>query len=202
MTNDELKKYYQNLLIAQFNTMTKVRGHVGALVEQGIADQIISQVINGFDLETAVGAQLDIIGKYVGVNRRISGLDITREFFAMPAYADASPGTYAGMAAYGDSPTAYFRYYSEEGSSYEMNDAEMRDLIKLRIRKNTSDCSLADIDDIIDEFFGADCLVTDGMDMTLTYDFTPGLTYNLPAIAAFTNSLPEPAGVLVTITGI
>lgn len=204
MTNEELITYYVDLLIRQFHTMPKARATVDAFVAEVVADQIVRQVVNAFDVDTAVGAQLDIIGKYVGVNRRVNGLDITREYFAMPGYEDASPDTYKGFADYDDSPSPdwFFRVYADENSAYAMTDDEMRSLIKMKIRQNNSNHSLADIDDIIDEFFGADCLVTDGGDMTLTYAFTPGLTYNLPAIAAFTKVLPHPAGVEIIITGL
>lgn len=204
MTNEQLIAYYVELLIRQYSTLPNARGTVEAFAGEAVADQIVSQVVNAYDIETATGIQLDIIGKYVGVNRRVNGLDITRTYFAMPGYEDADPGSYEGFADYDDvpSPDWYFRVYADENSAYAMTDAEMRLLIKMKIRQNKSNHSLEDIDDIIDEFFGADCLVTDGGDMTLTYAFTPGLTYTLPAIAAFTQTLPHPAGVAIIVTGL
>jgi hypothetical protein len=202
MTNDELKKYYTDLLIRQYHELPKARGTIDALGKEAIAEQIISQVRDAFDLDTAVGNQLDILGKYVGINRTINGLDIAREYFALIPYDDVSPEVYYGFSLYGVTPTSQFRLYSDENTAYRMTDDEMRRLIKLRIRQQTSNHSLADIDDIVDEFFGDDCLVTDDGDMVLTYAFTPGLTDTLPAIAAFTNSLPKPAGVEIITTGI
>jgi hypothetical protein len=202
MTNDELKKYYVDLLIRQYHELPKARGTVGAYVKQAIADQIIKQVGEAFDIETAFGNQLDFIGKYVGVSRYINGLDITRDYFALVPYDDGSPETYAGYSTYDATPTGYFRKYITEGSSYRMTDDEMRRLIKLKIRQHKSDHSLQDIDDIIDEFFGDTCLTTDGGDMTITYAFTIDGSDNLPVIAAFTDALPKPAGVDVIISGL
>lgn len=60
--------YYSNLLILQYHNKPKARAAVEASV--GILpDDIILDVINGFDMDSAVGAQLDTIGIYVGVDR-------------------------------------------------------------------------------------------------------------------------------------
>ena len=202
MTAQDLIDYYVNLLIIQYNNKPNARATIDAYAKQAVADLIEIQVRDGFDLDTAVGNQLDFLGKYVNVYRNVNGLDLDREFFAMPPYGDGNPESYIGFELYGSTPEGYFRLYSDVNTSYAMNDTEMRQLINFRIRVQKSDHSLADIDDIIDEFFGADCLIVDNLDMTMNYDFTPDLDYNLPDIVAFTNSLPAPAGVQIIITGI
>lgn len=60
--------YYSNLLILQYHDKPKAK----ATVEKTIGllpDDLIQEVINGFDLDTAEGKQLDTIGIYVGVDR-------------------------------------------------------------------------------------------------------------------------------------
>lgn len=60
--------YYSNLLIMQYHGKPKAK----ATIEKTVAllpDDIILDVINGFDIQTAVGKQLDILGEYVGVDR-------------------------------------------------------------------------------------------------------------------------------------
>ena len=60
--------YYSNLLIMQYHGKPKAK----ATIEKSVAllpDDIIQDVINGFDIQTAVGKQLDILGEYVGVDR-------------------------------------------------------------------------------------------------------------------------------------
>lgn len=202
MTVQELLDYYVNLLIIQYNNKPNARATIEAYVKQAVADLITVDVRDGFDLDTAIGTQLDVVGKYVDVRRNINGLDLGRDYFALVPYGDGDPGSYVGFAIYGTPPTDFFRIYSDINTFYAMKDNEMRDFIKFKIRVHKSDNSLYDIDDIIDEFFGADCLITDGLDMTLTYAFTPALDYNLPVIVAHTNSLPAPAGVQIIITGI
>lgn len=72
MTNQELIDYYCNLLIIQYRDKDKARGTVAALAEQVVSDQITTQVQDAFNLETAVGAQLDILGKYIGISRNVA----------------------------------------------------------------------------------------------------------------------------------
>jgi hypothetical protein len=203
MTNDQLIKYYKDLLIRQYHEKPKARGLVEAFVAQGVADQIIKQVIDAFDIDTAVGAQLDIIGKYVGIPRRVNGFDPDRTYMAIPRYDDANKDTYQGLYEYGDTTVNFFHRYVDAGSAYAMNDEEMRTIIKLRVMQLKSDHTLYDIDIITDEIFGSGCAVTDGQNMTITYDFTgmvdPG---NVPAIAAYMEVLPKPAGVDIIISGL
>lgn len=60
--------YYSNLLILQYHDKPKAKATIEAVVSL-IPDDLIQEVTNGFDIETAVGKQLDILGEYVGVDR-------------------------------------------------------------------------------------------------------------------------------------
>lgn len=68
-TTAELIGYYSNLLILQYIRLPKARGTVQATVKPIIMDQLPRKVQNAFDLSSAVGVQLDVVGKYVGVKR-------------------------------------------------------------------------------------------------------------------------------------
>lgn len=60
--------YYSNLLILQYHNKPKARATIEATTDL-MPDNLIQGVINGFDINTAVGKQLDILGEYVGVDR-------------------------------------------------------------------------------------------------------------------------------------
>lgn len=60
--------YYSNLLILQYHNKPKAKATIEASVGL-LPDGLIQEVMNGFDLDTAVGKQLDTIGIYVGVDR-------------------------------------------------------------------------------------------------------------------------------------
>lgn len=73
MTNDALTKYYANLLIAQYLNKPKAYATIQALAQLGIVDQLPLAVQAAFEIGSAVGVQLDVIGKYVGVSRSGNG---------------------------------------------------------------------------------------------------------------------------------
>lgn len=69
MTNQELIDYYANLLILQYIGKPRAYATVEASVTPFIMDQLPIAVQNAFGIDTAVGVQLDILGKYIGVSR-------------------------------------------------------------------------------------------------------------------------------------
>lgn len=68
-TTLELEQYYANLLILQYKQKPKAYATILALVAPVIMDQLPLQVQNAFTIGTAVGKQLDVLGKYAGVTR-------------------------------------------------------------------------------------------------------------------------------------
>ena len=73
-TTDELSSYYASLLILQYLQMPKAFALTKAIVEPMLMDQIPLAVQDAFNPATAVGKQLDVIGKYVGISRTGKGL--------------------------------------------------------------------------------------------------------------------------------
>lgn len=69
MTTAELAAYYANLLIIQYIGKPNAYATVLAQVTPALIDQVPLAVQNAFSVDTAVGVQLDVIGKYVGVSR-------------------------------------------------------------------------------------------------------------------------------------
>ena len=65
----DLVNYYTNLLIMQYHDKTNAKATIAAVSEQLLGDLILKQIRDAFDINTAEGVQLDMIGKYVGINR-------------------------------------------------------------------------------------------------------------------------------------
>lgn len=63
-----MNEYYSNLLILQYHNKPKAKATIEAVVNL-LPDGLIQEVTNGFNLETAVGKQLDVLGEYIGVDR-------------------------------------------------------------------------------------------------------------------------------------
>lgn len=102
----ELADYYVERLIAQYRTLPKARDTVAIVVKQALADDLATQVQNAFDVDSAVGAQLDVIGKYVGVPRNI-GAPNSQGFFGLWSYGSTLDPTLFQSAwePASDSPT-------------------------------------------------------------------------------------------------
>lgn len=63
-----MDNYYSNLLILQYHNKPKAKATVEA-VTSVLPDELIQEVNNGFNVDTAVGKQLDTLGSIVGVDR-------------------------------------------------------------------------------------------------------------------------------------
>jgi hypothetical protein len=150
----------------------------------------------GYDLELAVGVQLDILGKYIGIDRVITGTAFTREYFGYAVYGDYD-FDFHGYMRYGEVvPDVQMRRYEESNQSlYTLTDAEYRIMLKLGIVRNSSNASVKQIDDILDDLFGSEVYFTDRQNMTVV-SYLIGEKYRrIFEIAKSSNLLPNPAGV-------
>lgn len=201
MTDQELVDYYTNLLVIQYKTMPNAVGTISALATEVVASQIYSQVMNGFDLQTAIGEQLDILASYVGAPRTIFAYDPSILYFALPSYA-TSPSAAIGFALYADitDPADDWLLYTTSPTTYVLTDGQLRLLIAYLIAVHKSDHTLAAIDLILKAFFTTYATLIDHEDMSITYEHQladPNLLYS---IVKQIGRLPHPAGVEVITT--
>lgn len=69
MSNEDLKNYYADLLIMQYRSKPKARKTIKMMVDFIIMNQLPLQIQDAFNVNNAVGVQLDVVGKYVGASR-------------------------------------------------------------------------------------------------------------------------------------
>jgi hypothetical protein len=76
---DSYVKYYLDLLIMQYKNKPRAEQHLTTLIQVALIDLMSNILRDCFDIETAEGKQLDMIGKYVGADRRVQtfGADVT-----------------------------------------------------------------------------------------------------------------------------
>lgn len=60
--------YYANLLIMQYHNKRKAQETIKSSTK-ALPDTLIQDIINGYNIDTAVGAQQDLLGVYLGVDR-------------------------------------------------------------------------------------------------------------------------------------
>jgi len=195
----ELLKYYAGLLIIQYRIKPKAQATIKILANQNLCDGLVQVEERCFDLDTAVGAQLDVIGRIVGVPRKVYGLDLEREFYNWTTYSEPASN---GFCRYDADPypdgIIWYRYVFQGSSFYILLDAEMKILIQLKILLNNSYSSLKDIVSILHQFFPNDIEVVDNADMTITYNINTDLE-NVSAVALYLGFIPKPMGVELDI---
>lgn len=200
MTDQELVATYVALLVIQYKELPNARGTISAVATETIANQIFSQVRDGFDLSTAIGNQLDVLAQYVGAPREIFGYDPTIPYFAFPSYS-GSPLPDTGFAFYSDTtdPPDLWLSYTTAQTTFILTDGQVRAIIQYLIAVHASDHTLYSIDLILQTFFGTYCTLTDNEDMTITYTHLTSDPNNLFEIINQLNLLPHPAGVEVSV---
>jgi len=177
----------------------KARQTVYLFTKEVIADQVLSAVNEGFDISTAIGTQLDILGKYVNALRNVLGVTIASIYFDMNTYGNIS-ATAHGFAYYSEDPTSYILTYDIYlQRTYRISDALLRSYISLMPTINKLNPTLKECDDFFFSIFGSAVVITDNLDMSIEYEFTGSDNLTLFQILAVSNSLPRPAGVNVTI---
>lgn len=202
MTDEELVKYYTNLLIIQYRSKNKAPQQISATLEKLIIFELLRQIENGYDVETAVGVQQDILGKYLGVDRTITGTTFTRDYFWLLDYSDSPPiSGREGFIEYGDDiPDVQVRTYQESSQSlYDLTDEEFRDIQKLAILYNSSNFSTRETDDLVVQLFGDNVVFTDRYDMTISYIF-PTSQQKLVQIAESQGLIPRAMAVGASVS--
>jgi hypothetical protein len=191
-------EYYKDTLLSQWVNQARPRGTIGTFVDCAVCDLLAIDVRDAFNIDTAVGPQLDVIGEYVNFGRTIYG-EVVRAYFNMDDYIDP-PVEMFGVTDYTDpslNPNSVtWRYEFASAALYELEDEEYRFMVKLKAALNTLDNTLYAIETTLDTFFGSDISVFDAKDMTIGY-YVADVNSRLAGIAASQGLLPKPMGVLI-----
>lgn len=198
---EQIVQYYTNLLIIQYNNQPNARATIEALVRLLIAENLALQIKDAFDVDSAVGAQLDTIGKYVGVDRTYIGQNIEGDYFSLLGQNEAPPDpSRLGFIDQSDwtSDDGRTLIYDEIVTTRnKLNDEDYRFLIKLKILFNTSNVSKSEIDTGLNDTFGDDIQADSEGDMKMTYIANKS-SVQIAKVALQKNVLPKPAAVGVT----
>lgn len=188
-----LLEYYSNLLIAQYKNQPNMVGTTQLLVNQSLCDGLPQALRTCFNLSTAVGAQLDIIGRIVGVPRNIMGLDLNNTFFSYTNYAGSPAAN--GFGSYTDVPypTNLFRSYFDN-ATYTLTDYQLQQLIYLKIIYNNTYSSTKNIVQALWTLYGDQVSYVDNANMTIDVFVFPPLQ-TIFTVAAYLDIIPRPMGV-------
>lgn len=204
-TTSDLIAYYQQLLIIQYANKTKMAGTVAAMLSGTgatglLANAIYTQVRDGFDLETAVGKQLDILGELIGPSRNIPGLDLSKSFIQITAYGAVDMGTVVGISTYEETqPPSWYTMSYEDFVVDTLSDGDYRRVLQFLAAVQGCDYAYGTLDAICYNFFTGNVNLKVTGTMTLVYQHLTSDPDNLFEIISQMNMLPSPAGVSVTV---
>lgn len=170
--------YYADLIILQYNGKPKAKATIELIAQQLLCDGVMFDVRDGFDVETAVGKQLDMLGKIVGVDRYYLGqVGFIDNTFGFTDYDESDDGQ-QGFSDYSDYDTkvgTMLQYIDVVSSSQMLSDEDFRLLLKLKIVCNNINYSQKSIDAALFDKFGTDLILSTMNDMNITYFANPAL---------------------------
>ncbi len=203
ITVQNLIDYYVNLLIIQYNDKPNARSTIAAFAEVLEANGILLDIQNAYNIETAVGVQLDVIGKYAGVDRFYKSVDLT-DYFSLETYDEGAPSS---PPRYGFTDYSLYDYTPPKGTlTYDdligknniLDDDNYRFIIKLKILQNNINHSYKEIDEGMFFYFGTTVRPESSGGMHMFYFVTRNLTVLIQA-AIYKKLLPNPMGVGIII---
>lgn len=187
--------FYVNRLLYQYQK-TKAQDTIAILVRQELADELPAQIRDAFNVQTAIGHQLDVLGKYVGLPRTI-GDPAPLEYFGFVDYDGT--GNQNGFSDYtsGENATVIFfdyTYYGQRNTA--LSDTAYAFMIALKIVLNSNDGTLYSIQNLLATMLPGYVTVVDNRDMTLKYLVSTAAPVSPTVLKPY---LPKPMGVGITI---
>lgn len=203
---EELFIYYPNLLIVQYNGRKKAKATIELFTYLIFVNLIFLQIQNAFDWKTAKGAQLDIIGKWVGVSRSYQGTLLTgKTYFSYPRTNQLTPADNTDNRQHGysdydnfDTDTGNVLTYNDIGFvDSSLNDDDYRVIIGLKIIKNSINHTAKNIDEAIWNYFNGEVYTT-WQPHEITYYYPASLS-TVIEISNYKNVLPAPTGTSIVL---
>lgn len=173
---EDLIRYFTNLLILQYKNKPRAKATIETLTRNAFSDTQNNifpiEVQNAYNLDTAVGKQLDVLGKYLGYDRILPiPIDNTFKF----AEYDGSINPEQGYSEYNDNKTTYpyaeYRYSTYD--YYYMENAPYRKVLKMISYLKGKPLSLGNINDALEYAFNGDIYVVE-KDKEIEYHLLKG----------------------------
>lgn len=205
----EIKDWIKNLIIVQYRQSPKNRALIDLLCELIFANNLILKIRDlCLSVENSVGAQLDVVGKWVGVDRYFNAIDLwEKSYFSLPYYETIRNSAYdqyqGGFSNYVNFETlegAFLTYKEWQDIRTKVNamgDEYFRSLIKLKIIKNSIHHTCKNIDEAIWQWSNGKVYTTWSI-MEVTYHYDSSYK-NIMTLANYKNVLPCPSGCTLTL---
>lgn len=185
---------YTDLITSEHINKPKFNALV-TLIGQAFSDivDVAQSIPAAYDIDNAIGAQLDVIGEWVGRPRVVEDiLDVA--FFGFQDDGAALP--------FGEliNPSIGGRFYEQfEGfaSSSTLADPEYRTILKAKIVRNQWDGTTGGLEAALTYVFGVPCAIVDNGTLSLQIFIGRPITAIEKTLLSTFDLLPRPAGVVI-----
>lgn len=225
---DDLVDYYVNLIIIQYHNQPNARATIDLFVRELLSSDIFFQIQDGYNLTSnqllwedntpllwsditpliwsdtptapgAVGMQLDVLGKYAGVDRFYRQLNLI-DFFGLTFYSEIDPDSepkfgFSDYTTYDlDNHNGTLTYNSVLTANNRLVDEAFRTIILVKIFQNNSNHSHASIENGMQALFAGAIWPETSGNMHMFYFVLDNPTPIISAAIA-KKILPRPMGV-------
>lgn len=150
---------------------------------QGLADE--------FDLDTAIGAQLDVVGLWIGQSRIIPNT-LTIQFFGFSDNIAALPFGELSNASIGG---PFWNIGDPYTSTTVLGDFLYRQFLYAKILRNQSDGTAAALEEALADIFGVPATLQDPGNLVVNVTALGSVSSIVQTIVQQYDILPRPAGV-------
>jgi hypothetical protein len=187
-----------NLLIKQYWEKPKAKAEIELQASTWETTRAFLEALDpAFDLDGAVGPQLDVLGRIVGISRSVPEV-IAKVYFgfsinpANKGFADRFDSLRIGGP--------FFDRFSSAFTDLQLNDNDYRFFIRVKAAKNrasgyVSSDQYIGIQDVVLSAFDGRAYVVDNLDMTLTLYVSPTVSEDRIRLIRALDLLPKPQGV-------
>ena len=163
---DDVKEYYADLLILQYRNKPKARNTVKMGVDIYTGDGVLFQLPDILNIDVAVGAQLDLIGKILNCPRNVPGININTKYFSFHVDENSLGFSTVGNPSNGVAKTRANSLLA----TYALQDVDYRQLLKFKAYVNRLEGTMARMDEALYNCFGDDINLKNNQDSTITYE--------------------------------
>lgn len=193
-----LTSEYTNLLIKQYWEKPKAKAEIELKASTWDKTRaFLASLDDAFDLDLAVGAQLDVLGRIVGIPREVPDV-IAKTYFGFTINPDSLGFADKFNALRIGGP--FFDKFSNQYTALQLNDNDYRFFIRVKVALNWASAYVSSderisIQDVILAAFNGRAYVIDNLDMTLTLYVSPTISLERLRLIRKLNLLPKPQGV-------
>lgn len=184
-------------LIIQYGDKSNAVATITAITEEFELIYNNSNILDfAYDLDNAVGKQLDIIGRIVGINRKVP-FAVPKNYFGFEGHLNSYPfGSKFNIVVSYPFRSKFEIPYSDG----QLNDNDYRFFIKAKIIKNYAtskniDSNSLSIQNAVDYLFNGKAYITDNYDMSMTLYIDSSYDSSKLTYLENLDLLPRPQGV-------